>query len=208
MRILLDIEVVYHPNHFFLTEKRHEAVDVADGDDPDEVAFAAKTILEEENLAATTTILQERLNALSKDPTFFSFTDFLRMEYALSIVIMAIGVGLLIFVSVHDLENELACIMARGSSGGQLRKILMGESLSLMILGLVVGICVGVLTAFLFNSLSGEVLYFAVERRTVLTLVSFSVLILSIVALIIASLIATSRAGEIKLSKVLRIRGG
>ncbi|MEM2839191.1 MAG: FtsX-like permease family protein [Thermoplasmata archaeon] len=183
-------------------------IDVADGEDPIEVAFAAKTILENENLAVTTTILQERLDALSKDPTFFSLTDFLRMEYVLSIVIMAIGVGLLIFVSVHDRENELACIMARGSSGGQLRKILMGESLSLMILGLVVGTCVGVLTAFLFNALSGEVLYSAVERRMVFTLVSFSVLLISIVALIIASLIATSRAGKIKLSEVLRIRGG
>ena len=183
-------------------------IDVADGEDPLEVAFNAKTLLEDANLAITTTILQERLDALSRDPTFFSFTDFLRMEYVLSIVIMAIGVGLLIFVSVHDRENELACIMARGSSGGQLRKILMGESLSLMLLGLVVGTCVGILTAFLFNTLSGEVLYSAVERRMVFTLVSLSVLILSVVALLVASFIATSRAGKIKLAEVLRIRGG
>ncbi|MDH4123276.1 MAG: FtsX-like permease family protein [Thermoplasmata archaeon] len=183
-------------------------IDVMDGTNPLEVAYTAARILESDNLASTSTILQERLDALSKDPAFFSFTDFLRMEYVLSIVIMAIGVGLLIFVSVHDRENELACIMARGSSGGQLRKILMGESMSLMILGLVIGTCVGILTAFLFNTLSGEVLYSAVERKMIFTLVSLSVVLSSVVALLIASLFATSRAGNIKLAEVLRIRGG
>jgi ABC-type lipoprotein release transport system permease subunit len=183
-------------------------IDVADGTDPHEVADTATSLLESANLSSTSTMLEDRLDALNKDPAFASLADFLYMEYALSIVIMTIGVGLLIFVSVHDRENELACIMARGSSGGQVRKILMGESMSLMILGLVVGASVGILTAFLFNTLSGEELYSAVERRMILTSVSLSVLLSSVVALLVASLLATSRAGKIKLAEALRIRGG
>ena len=101
-------------------------IDVADGMDPSEVADYATRLLEGASLTSTPTLLQDRLDMLDKDPTYASLADFLRMEYALSIVIMTIGVGLLIFVSVHDRENELACIMARGSSGGQVRKILMG----------------------------------------------------------------------------------
>jgi ABC-type antimicrobial peptide transport system permease subunit len=183
-------------------------IDVADGTDPRDVAFTAARLLEREDLTSTSAILQDRLGALDRDPTFASLADFLRMEYALSIVIMTIGVGLLIFVSVHDRENELACIMARGSSGGQVRKILMGESMSLMILGLIVGASVGVMTAYLFNTLSSEDLFSAVERRMIFTFVSLSVLLSSIVALLVASLLATSRAGKIKLAEALRIRGG
>ena len=183
-------------------------IDVAADWSPREVASAAVMLYEHDNLTSSTTILQDRLDDLKRDPSFASLAVFLYMEYALSIVIMTLGVGLLIFVAVHDRENELACIMARGSSGRQLRRILMGESMSLMMFGLVVGVCVGILTAFLFNSLSGDELYAAVERKMVFTVVSFLILFSSIVALLAASLVATARAGKIRLAEVLRIRGG
>ena len=77
-----------------------------------------------------------------------------------------------------------------------------------MVFGLVVGASVGILTAFLFNTLSGEELYGAVERRMTFTFVSLAILLASIVALLVASLLATSRAGKIKLAEALRIRGG
>jgi ABC-type lipoprotein release transport system permease subunit len=183
-------------------------IDVAAGRDPHKVADAAVELSERMNLTCSSTILHDKLDALNREPTFASLASFLYMEYALSIVIMTVGVGLLIFVSVYDRENELACIMARGASGGQLRKILMGESMSLMILGLVVGASVGILAAYLFNTLSGEGLHSAVERKTVFTLVSFSIVLSSIASLLVASLLATARAGRIKLAEVLRIRGG
>ena len=183
-------------------------IDVVGGADLHAVADAAVKLYERANLRPSSTILQDRLDALNSDPTFASLADFLYMEYALSIVIMTIGVGLLIFVAVHDREKELACIMARGASGGQVRKILMGESMSLMILGLVVGASVGILTAYLFNMLSSDVLYAVVQRKMIFTFVSLSIVLSSIVALLAASLLATARAGKIRLAEVLRIRGG
>lgn len=183
-------------------------INVADGPDPHKVAFAAVKLSERANLTCSSTILQDRLSALKREPVFASLAGFLYMEYALSIVTMSIGVGLLIFVAVYDREKELACIMARGSSGGQLRKILMGESMSLMILGLVVGSSVGIVSAYLFNMLSGQELYSAVERKMVFTLASFSIVLSSIAALLVASLLATARAGRMNLAEVLRIRGG
>lgn len=183
-------------------------IDVAEGTPPADVAEEAVRLYERQNLTCSSTILQNRLDALNSDPTFTSLAGFLYVEYALSIVIMTIGVGLLIFVAVNDREKELACIMARGSSGGQVRKILMGESMSLMILGLVVGTSVGLATAFLFNTLSGEELYSAVERKMIFTSVSLSIVLSSVVALLAASLFATARAGKMNLAEVLRIRGG
>ena len=183
-------------------------IDIGEDADPHDVANSAVALYESASLSCSATILEDRLDELNKDPTFASLAGFLYMEYALSIAIMTVGVGLLIFVAVHDREKELACIMARGSSGAQVRKILMGESMTLMALGLIVGAAVGLLTAYLFNTLSGEELYTVVERKMIFTYISFSIVLSSIIALLLASLFATARAGKIKLAEVLRIRGG
>jgi ABC-type lipoprotein release transport system permease subunit len=152
--------------------------------------------------------MEDRLEELEDDPFFGPLADFLYMEYAMSIIIMSVGVGLIIFVAVSDRQIELACIMARGSSGSQMRKILMGESISLMVLGLIVGVSVGLITALIFNELSSLDIYTEVPRRMVFTMVSLAVVLVSVGSLLAASLIATSRAGKIRLAEVLRIRGG
>ena len=190
----------FHSNGAFL--------DLIDGTDPHEVVEDAAGLYASPDLSFKSAILEDRLDALKDDPAFGSLVGFLYMEYALSIVIMTMGVGLLTFVAVHDREKELACIMARGSSGGQLRKILMGESISLMALGVVVGSSVGILTAYIFNTVSSGDITTVVEREMVFTYVSLSIVLASVIALIVASLIATSRAGKIRLAEVLRIRGG
>jgi ABC-type lipoprotein release transport system permease subunit len=155
-----------------------------------------------------TTIMADEIDRLNKDLSFGALSDFLYMEYALSMVIMSVGVGLIIFVAVSDREQELACIMARGSSGSQMRKILMGESVSLMSLGLIVGTAVGLVTAYLFNTLMDGGSSGVVERTMVFTFVSWAVIGIAVASLLIASLMATSRAGKLKLAEVLRIRGG
>jgi putative ABC transport system permease protein len=153
-------------------------------------------------------VLEDEMEALESNPTFEAVAGFFYMEYALSVAIMTVGVGMLIFVSVTDREQELACIMARGCSGSQMRKILMGESTTLMIIGLLVGASVGLLTAFLFNELTDVQSYSAIERRMVFTYITLGIVVASGVSLIMASLVATLRAGRIRLAEVLRIRGG
>jgi ABC-type lipoprotein release transport system permease subunit len=189
-------------------DKNGAFIEVTPGTDPHQVADAAVSMYQSLNLTSTSTVLQDGLDALNKNPTYESLAVFLYMEYTLSVVIMTIGVGLLIFVAVHDREKELACIMARGASAGQIRRVLMGESMSLMALGLVVGTAIGIVTAYMFNALSGEVLYTSVERKMIFTYVSFFIVLSSVVALLAASLLATARAGKIRLAEVLRIRGG
>jgi len=199
---------------FLPAENRSEAVaaygafvDVADGYDQATVADDVESVFTEAGMYPYTITVDERMEDLNNDPAFRALTDFLYMEYVLSVVIMTIGVGILIFVAVNDREKELASIMARGSSAGQIRKILMGESFTLMVLGLAVGASVGLLTAYLFQTLySGE--SSVVPREVLFTWISAMIIVASVGALIIASLVATSRAGKIKLAEVLRIRGG
>lgn len=183
-------------------------IKVNPGADPHAVSVDAVDVFSRAGLQANAFVLQDKLEQLKKDPGFVSLSDFLYMEYALSIVIMSVGVGLVVFVAVTDREQELACIMARGSSGAQMRRILMGESLSLMALGLIIGASVGLLVAYLFNVLSGEGLNDAVERKMVFSNVIWLVMAVSVLSLVTASLLATARAGRIKLAEVLRVRSG
>jgi len=198
------------PEEDFVRLCPHEGVliDVAPGADPHDVAAEAVGLYEGGGFACTSTVLKDRFEEMSEDTSYTSLVGFLRVEYALSIAIMTVGVGLLVFVTVQDRERELASIMARGASGGQVRRVLMGESVSLMALGLVVGTSIGVLTAYLFNAISGREVYTVVERRLAFTYVSLSIVLSSVAALLVAALIASARAGRIKLAEVLRARGG
>ncbi len=184
-------------------------IDVSSGFDVHDVAADASDVYSDfGNVTPYSSIMEDELDSLATDPFFGPLADFLYMEYALAIAIMSIGVGLIIFVAVSDRELELACIMARGSSASQMRKILMGESISLMALGLIVGASVGLLTSFLFNELSSLDMGEIIPRRMVFTMTSWAIVGVSVVSLLVASFIATSRAGRIRLAEVLRIRGG
>ena len=184
-------------------------IDASPGYDVHDVAADASAVyVQTGDVTPYAYIMEDEIEMLNSDPFFGPLADFLYMEYALSIAIMSIGVGLIIFVAVSDREVELACIMARGSSGSQMRKILMGESISLMALGLIVGASVGLLTSFLFNELSSLDMGEVVPRRMVFTMMSWAIVGVSVLSLLAASFIATSRAGRIRLAEVLRIRGG
>ncbi len=160
------------------------------------------------NWSANAQTLQEQLGQLETDVAYGTLKSYLYTEYAMAIAIMSVGVGLIIFVAVNDRQQELACIMARGASGGQMRKILMGESMSLMALGLIVGASVGLLTSYLFNTLTQPGYETLVPHRMVFTSITWIIIGISIASLLVASLLATSSAGRIKLAEVLRIRGG
>lgn len=159
----------------------------------------------EAGLESETYIAADLIARAEHDSCDGALRGYLYMEYALSVAIMFVGVSLLIFVSVGERERELACIMARGSSGSQMRRILMGESVTLMILGVVISSLVGLLAAFMFNTLNTSTL---VPRTTEFAGVSWAMLFVSVVSILISSLFATMRAGKVRLAEVLRIRGG
>jgi len=141
------------------------------------------------------------------DPYVGALTQFLNTEYASSMGIMTVGVAMIIFVTISERRQEIACIMARGSTSKQMTKMLMGESITLMMLGLVIGTAVGLLTAYLYNYMTAA-LSNQVGHSLVLTYVSLSILLVAVIAMLVVSFLTTVRAGKIKLAEVLRIRGG
>jgi ABC-type antimicrobial peptide transport system permease subunit len=180
-------------------------ISLSRGTDPHVVGDAAASVFAAAGLDTEIYIAADLIARSEHDPGDGALRGYLYMEYALSVAIMFLGVSLLIFVSVGDRERELACIMARGSSSSQMRRILMGESVTLMILGVVVGSLVGLLAAYLFNTLNPSAL---VPRTMEFGGVSWAMLFVSVVSILISSLLATIRAGKVRLAEVLRIRGG
>jgi ABC-type lipoprotein release transport system permease subunit len=176
------------------------------GADPSAVGALAKSIFIHAGLEPNIYIAADGIEAVKQDRAFGAMQGFLYMEYVLSVAIMSVGVGLLLFVSVEDRERELACTMARGLSGSQMRRMLMGESFTLMILGLVVGVSVGLMASYLFNTMPPSASL--VPKTMEFTVISWWLLLLAIASLILSSLLATARAGKMRLSEVLRIRGG
>ncbi len=183
-------------------------IDASKGADTAAIADSADSIFTQAGYSPTVTTMEDGLAALKTDLGFASLSDYLYMEYAMSIIIMSVGVGLIIFVAVTDREQELACIMARGSTSSQMRKILMGESFTLMTLGITVGAIVGLLSAFLYNTLTLPGSGGVVPHRMLFGLVSWAMIAVAGLSLVLAALMATARAGKIRLSEVLRIRGG
>ena len=176
------------------------------GADPHAVAALAKSIFVHAGLEPRVSIAADGIAAIKQQRGFGAMQGFLYMEYVLSVAIMSVGVGLLVFVSVEDRERELACAMARGLSGSQMRRLLMGESFTLMLLGLVVGVSVGLTASYLFNTMPTSATL--VPKTMEFTIISLVMLLVSIASLILSSLLATARAGKVRLAEVLRIRGG
>ena len=177
------------------------------GADPQAVGALAKSVFVHAGLEPRISIAADGIAAIKQERGFGAMQGFLYMEYVLSVAIMSVGVGLLVFVSVEDRERELACTMARGLSGSQMRRMLMGESFTLMVLGLVVGVSVGLTASYLFNTMptSSATL---VPKTMEFTVISLAMLLVSVSSLILSSLLATARAGKVRLAEVLRIRGG
>ena len=181
---------------------------VEGGADPSAVADSVIALGASAGLDGWAEVAEDRLEEAARTPEFRSLRDFLYMEYALSLLMLTCGVGLVLFVTVWDRQNELACIKARGSSTGQMRRILMGESMSLMVLGMVVGTASGLVSAYLYGTLVYEVSSSSIPHDMVFSWVSWTVVLSAIASFMVASLLATYSAGRIKLAEVLRIRGG
>jgi len=179
-----------------------------EGSNHEALASNVTLLFERAGLATTTKVMSVELMKIERSPDYGALANFLYVEYALSFIIMSLGMGLVIFITVSDRERELACIMARGSSSSQLRRILMGESMTLMSLGIVVGSSAGVFIGFLYNYMVGRQTYSIVPHDFVFTYASWAIVVASIAVSIVACFAATYRANRIKLAEILRVRGG
>lgn len=179
-----------------------------EGSNHEALANNVTLLFESAGLKTTTKVMSVELARIERSPDYGALANFLYVEYALSFIIMSLGIGLVVFITVSERERELACIMARGSSSSQLRRILMGESVTLMSLSNVVGLSVGLSIGFLYNYMAGRQTSAVVPHDFVFTYASWMIIVASIVVSVLASYAATYRAQRINLAEILRVRCG
>ncbi len=199
-----DLSNVYSGWHFL--------VDVEKGQDSSDVENAiweelSPSIMEIENLDST-------IKNIRNDMPSKSVLYIMLVNIGFMIIIITVGLGLIMFISISERKNEFATIMARGAEAKQMSILIFGEAFSITMVGLVVGVFAGLFTAYTFNKMLSTNTLFGVSgdtlsgRPLIVPWYGVIVIILAVLALIVTSILAAYKVKRIKLHQALRIRGG
>ena len=185
-------------------------IDVKDGADPEKVADAILKHHEKDIFEMR--VLKSEKGTSVANPTFTAILQFMNLEYAFTVVIITIGLGLIMFVASLEREREMAGIIARGGTRGQVMKLFLGESMSLTLVGLLIGVPTGLLTAYAYNELISRLLNTftntPIEHKFELTYMVPVVIIITTLVLIGASALVAYKASKVELEQALSVRGG
>jgi ABC-type lipoprotein release transport system permease subunit len=183
-------------------------VDLAPGADWRVVKSAA---LQVPNVSSVT-VAQEQIEIYTSNPFARAIYGFIAMEIAFIIVILTAGVGLILFAASLERDAEFAAIIARGASGWQTAKLLVGEAFVIILVGLTIGAGVGTGTAFvatqwLSTGPSGmptsPIPYFFVFPWEAALLLA-----LAPGAMLLSALLVSIRTARINVPQVLKLRAG
>ena len=157
-------------------------------------------------------VVDEMIERQSSNPFSRALYGFIAMEIAFIVVILTAGVGLILYAASLERDVEFAAIIARGSSGWQTARLLVGEALVIMLVGLVIGAGVGLGTAFFATqflaagppgTLGPAVPYFFVFPWDAVLLVT-----LGPAAILLAALVVSARTAHLNVAQVLKLRSG
>lgn len=209
--LFLDFHTLHFIPRYELLQKISEVnaiVKLSDGANPYGIADGVEGVFLEAGLEPSAWILKDELAAMGRDPYFGPLSFFLYIESALSLLMISVGVGLLTIVTVSERESELVSLMARGASKTQIARLLGGESVSIMLSGLLVGVSVGLLSAYFMNQALANQVYTTTPREMILTNTTLILIATSIASLLVATMIGVSQVLRLNIAKLLRTRGG
>ncbi len=157
-------------------------------------------------------VVDEMIEEQSSNPFSRALYGFIAMEIAFIVVILTAGVGLILYAASLERDVEFAAIIARGSSGWQTARLLVGEALVIMLVGLVIGASVGLGTAFFATqflsagppgSPGPAVPYLFVFPWDAVLLVT-----LGPAAVLLSALVVSGRTAHLNVAQVLKLRSG
>lgn len=138
-----------------------------------------------------------RTNQEYKDFVGKQVNGILRIFYALlafSVVISLFGVLITLLLAVFERTREIGMLRAIGTTRGQMRSMILSESVITCAIGGIIGIGVGLLFGYLIaRGLENEGLVFSVPVTTIIV-----VFILAIVAGVVAALAPARRAAKLQ----------
>jgi putative ABC transport system permease protein len=153
-------------------------------------------------------VAEDEVEQLRSVPLIRAFFGFMELEMAFMVVILTAGLGLILYAASLEREVELAAIRARGASGWQTAGLLIGEASSIMIIGLLVGVGMGVLTAYLSSTFASGSAESLVPLFLIVPLASLLLLAAAPVAMLLTSILVSLRVVRMDIGRVLKLRGG
>jgi len=173
---------------------------------------SVKALITAEPNVAYVTVADEQIEALTSNPFARALYQFISMELVFIGIILTVGIGLILYAASLERDVEFAAIIARGSSGWQTAKLLVGEAFVIMLVGLAIGASVGIGTAFFATqfisagppgSFAPLVPYFFVFPLEALLLV-----LLGPAAMLLSAVLVSLRTARMNVAQVLKLRGG
>ncbi|MEM3396895.1 MAG: FtsX-like permease family protein [Thermoplasmata archaeon] len=155
-------------------------------------------------------VYSEEVAKLKENPLVGSVYNFLTIEFVFAIIITAVGIGMIMFIAVLERKQEIANMVVRGGSFGQIAKLIWGEGLTVSIVGIILGFGTGALTAFVFNKLFDLVMTggSVIVRDVVFGLTSLQIVVVALSVLVVTTFIVVLPMKRLKLNEILRWRGG
>ena len=161
--------------------------------------------------AISVRVFEEEMISLFEQPSQRAFLGFFGMEIGFVIVILTAGLGLIMVAATLERDVEFAGITARGSSGWQTASLLIGEAFSIMMVGVLVGVSVGLATAYMTLQISSVTPGFPepiVPLVFQMALEGFILIAVAPAAMLSASLLVSWKIARMDVARVLKLRGG
>lgn len=155
---------------------------------------------------------EEAVEESMASPGAAGILSFVGMEIAFVVIILTAGLGLILYAATLERDVEFAAISARGSRASQTAGLLVGEAVSIVIIGLAIGLGVGILAGYIGTQvfLIGPVstLELFIPFPFVLPLETYWLIILTPGAMLLTAFLVAWRLSRMNLGKVLKMRGG
>jgi len=155
----------------------------------------------------TVSVAQEEL-ARAREGPGGSFLRLMALQIALAIFVATCGLALILYAASLERAPEFASMVSRGASRRQVTSLLLGEGWVIIVIGLTIGVIVGLLTGWVFIETFTRNDYSAIQSRLVFSWEGLLVVVSTLGAMFLATVLIAQRAAKPRVVDILRQRGG
>lgn len=155
---------------------------------------------------------EEELEQMRSGAGYAALMGFIYVEIAYIVVILTVGLGLIIYAATIERDVEFAAITARGSTGRQSAGLLVGEAFSILLIGLIVGVSIGLISAYLTSQIffGGSIggIQSIVPLPFRIPVETLYLVVVGPAAMLLTVLLVSWRVAKMDIARVLKLRGG
>ena len=175
--------------------------------DTDSTALMKKILSDNPDLSEwSVQSVESKLKTLYEDPMILAGFSFMHLEFGFTLIMATFGLGLIMFMAATERESEVAGMIARGLSKGQVMKVLTGEAFSIVLIAFLIGVPVGTLIVLILRTVMNQSMGLTIPLPFVFPSILLLLLGLTAVSLTVASFLSAVKVSRINLSEALRIR--